>query len=881
MSEPTFTGWVRRRTTSVRVKVADAVAKTLITTAGISTILAVVGMCVFLVAVAVTLFLPGSVTPRSGAPALLDPDGDPPIHIALDEHETIGFAVFADGEAMVFDAASGRELERRRLFGDDTPTAMSFAPTGGDAIFGFADGTLRYGSLGFEPEFVEPSQIEPEYRSLTVGESRSRGEGIVQRTPTGSFRTQRFVAKLSDPVRISNASIHAVDLSMLSSGPILAAVDAERVFHVKAVTIIRNLMTRKETIRATGGSMELPAEIAGGRLPDHCLLEGRADSAILVWDSGRALRLDTRDSVEPKVAERFGLLDADGATITSIGFMIGKTTLLVGDSDGRLQTWFRIRPSDETDAAKLVDGSRLVLAHRLPGDSGVAVTSLASSSRTRMIAAGFADGSSRLYYVTNDRLLSECPPQDGQRGAISAIALSPKDDGLLTASRDGLFRWGIDVPHPQTTLGSIFGKVWYEGYEKPEHVWQSSSGTDEFEPKFGLVPLIFGSIKATFYAMLFGTPLAILAAIYTSEYLHPKTRARIKPAIEIMASLPSVVLGFLAALVFAPLVERAVPAILSAFIAVPFAVLVGAHLWQFVPTARATRLAAWRVPLAMLFAIAGVAAGFAAGPWLERLLFGGDIMGWLAWKPTSAGAQDSPFESPVGGWVLLLLPVASIAAWWIVSLAMGGHRRDAIARLGRGAAATAQAAKFLGGTGLCLGITFGVAWALSAMGFDPRGGVVDTYVQRNALIVGFLMGFAVIPIIYTIAEDALSSVPEHLRSASLGLGATPWQTALRIVVPTAMSGIFSAVMVGLGRAVGETMIVLMAAGNTPIMQWNVFNGFRTLSANIAVELPEAVQHSTEYRMLFLAGLSLFVLTFLVNTMAEAVRQRFRKRAVAL
>jgi phosphate transport system permease protein len=100
-------------------------------------------------------------------------------------------------------------------------------------------------------------------------------------------------------------------------------------------------------------------------------------------------------------------------------------------------------------------------------------------------------------------------------------------------------------------------------------------------------------------------------------------------------------------------------------------------------------------------------------------------------------------------------------------------------------------------------------------------------------------------------------------------------------VPTAMSGIFSAVMVGLGRAVGETMIVLMAAGNTPIMQWNVFNGFRTLSANIAVELPEAVQHSTEYRMLFLAGLSLFVLTFLVNSLAEAVRQRFRKRAIAL
>jgi phosphate transport system permease protein len=139
----------------------------------------------------------------------------------------------------------------------------------------------------------------------------------------------------------------------------------------------------------------------------------------------------------------------------------------------------------------------------------------------------------------------------------------------------------------------------------------------------------------------------------------------------------------------------------------------------------------------------------------------------------------------------------------------------------------------------------------------------------------------VIPIIYTIAEDALTAVPEHLRAASLGAGATPWQTATRIIVPTAMSGLFSAVMIGLGRAVGETMIVLMAAGGTAILDWNVFNGFLTLSANIATELPEAVQGSTHYRLLFLAGLVLFVMTFTVNTIAELIRQRFRRRAYQL
>ena len=135
---------------------------------------------------------------------------------------------------------------------------------------------------------------------------------------------------------------------------------------------------------------------------------------------------------------------------------------------------------------------------------------------------------------------------------------------------------------------------------------------------------------------------------------------------------------------------------------------------------------------------------------------------------------------------------------------------------------------------------------------------------------------------------ALGSDIRPLKDAALlemGLwvraGATPWQTAVRVVLPTAASGIFSALMVGLGRAVGETMIVLMATGNTPVMSWNVFDGFRTLSANIAVELPEAVKNDTHYRTLFLAALCLFAMTFALNTVAEVVRQRFRRRAYQL
>jgi len=429
------------------------------------------------------------------------------------------------------------------------------------------------------------------------------------------------------------------------------------------------------------------------------------------------------------------------------------------------------------------------------------------------------------------------------------------------------------VKHPEASFTALFAPVHYEGAAEPAHVWQSSSGDDAFEPKLGLMPLIFGTLKATVYSLLFGMPLALLAAIYSSEFLHPKARSRIKPTIELMASLPSVVLGFLAALVVAPLVEDIVPTVLVTIFSVPFALLLGARLWQLLPSRRAVALRRWRLVCILLSIVLGVLLAIWIGPASEGWLFAGDIKLWL----------DGQRGSGVSGWLLLTLPLGAIGvglanALWVTPLVRRklGHltqMRTALVDLGRYMVSTLGA----------LALAALLAWMLNEFAWDPRGGssFLGTYVQRNALVVGFIMGFAIIPIIYTIAEDALSTVPEHLRAGSLGAGATPWQTAVRIIVPTAMSGLFSAVMIGLGRAVGETMIVLMAGGNTPIMQWNIFNGLRTLAANIAVELPEAPKDSTHYRTLFLAALVLFVMTFVVNTIAEIVRLRFRKRAYQL
>jgi phosphate transport system permease protein len=346
-----------------------------------------------------------------------------------------------------------------------------------------------------------------------------------------------------------------------------------------------------------------------------------------------------------------------------------------------------------------------------------------------------------------------------------------------------------------------------------------------------------------------------------------------------MAGLPSVVLGFLAALVIAPLVEGAVASIVAAFLLLPIAFLLGAYLWQLLPSHVGLRLEGWpRFACLLATLLLAVLVATWLGPVVERVLFARNIVDWL----------NGNRGSGAGGWFLLFLPIFALLA----ALAMGRWVRPWLRSTTRGwtrrATALADIGRFAAGGLVVVLVAYGVATLVAAMGVDPRGsvpqggvGIVGTYVQRNALIVGFVMGFAIIPIIYTLAEDALSSVPFHLREGSLGAGATRWQTAVRIIVPTAMSGLFSACMIGMGRAVGETMIVLMAAGNTPLMDLNVFNGFRTLSANVAVELPEAVVGDSHYRTLFLNGLVLFAMTFVVNTIAETVRLRFRRMAFHL
>jgi phosphate transport system permease protein len=784
--------------------------------------------------------------------------------LGTDDDATLGWACTRAGEFRVFRLDDGSELTRATPWSSSAPTALARC-SGRGIVAGFADGTLRLGSLSLTASFPEEASVPEAARALAPGARVVCGERLYERTSAGPLRAQELALEPGTPTESgSAASVRHVDAVEPPGGPVLACLGDDGVLRVLHSTNRTNMLTGEETVSVEHGELALDLAAVGGA-PRWLALTGLGDCVFLVWEDGSLWRCDTRDPAHVRVVEKLDLLPVDGERVTALAFLIGRTSLAVGDSRGRVRVWFRVHPEN----AGTPDGVELARVHELAGD-GRAVTALAASARTRLLAAGYEDGAVRLFHVTSERRL--LTTQVGASpGAVRALALGPRDDRLIAAGAGALALWQLDVRHPEASLASLFTPVWYEGYPAPSLTWQTTGGSDEFEPKYGLVPLVFGTIKATFYSLLFGVPLALLAALYTSEFLHPRHKARVKPAIEMMASLPSVVLGFLAALVLAPAIEGAVPAVLLAAILLPFAACLGGCLWRALPVAHGARAERLRLPCVALALVVGAWLAAGLGPRAEGWLFAGDFRQWLTGSVGRAA----------GGWIVLLLPLVAVAVIAFVAGRvnpwLAARCRDATpARF-----ALYDVTKFLGAALATVALATALGLVLERLGLDPRGELFGTYVQRNALVVGFAMGFAIIPIVYTLAEDALAAVPDHLRAASLGAGATPWQTAVRVVVPTAMSGLFSAVMIGFGRAVGETMIVLMAAGGTPILDWNVFNGFRSLSANIATELPESVAGGTHYRVLFLAALVLFAMTFALNTLAELVRLRYRRRSVQL
>ncbi|HEU4365217.1 MAG TPA: ABC transporter permease subunit [Candidatus Krumholzibacteria bacterium] len=839
------------------VRAADRIAAVSISIGGVGTILAVSAVFLFLVSVVVPLLKRGDARPESG---LAVPAGARVLRVGVDEYRIAAWTLSADGVVRVFRLDNGDTVTTHTVVPPDSLTAVSYDVESGSLAIGELDGSLRLARVRFRTDFPPAAGIATDTATLAPGTVFEEGDALVEVMPDGTLRRQTLFIETDALLESAvPGPVRMLDHVGSGSAYVVAALGATDTTAVLRVDRSENEFTGEVSLQVERGVLSPGA----GDHPGHVLVTAGGAAVWVIDPDGMARVWNTRDVTAP-VPVVSGALAESGGRLTAVSALLGRQTALTGQANGSIDAWFtyEIAAFDTTAAAAALGSPR-----HFPGD-GAAVTALAASARARVFLAGYADGSVRVLQATSGKRVIDLDLGDA---TVDAVAFSPKNDGLVALAGGTLHHYDVDLGHPEATLRAMFRPVWYEGYPGPAHVWQSSSGTDDFEPKFGLWPLVFGTLTATFYSMLFGVPLALLAAIYTSEFIPPAIRPRLKTVVETMASLPSVVLGFLAALVIAPFVQRVVPSVLAAFAMIPALLLTAGYAWQTLPQETARRLSRFRLPALLAILPLAILISDALGPWMERAFFGGDMMGWLAGRTGSA----------FGGWFLILLPLSAVVVILLVGRMTGELIRNMASRSTRSRIATLDFVRFAVGAIATLMFAILGAAVLTSLGFDARGSMIDTYVQRNALVVGFVMGFAIIPIIYTIAEDALSAVPDHLRAASLGAGATPWQTAIRIVLPTAMSGLFSAIMIGLGRAVGETMIVLMAAGNTPVLEMNIFNGFRTLSANIATELPEAVRDSTHYRTLFLAALLLFLMTFIINTVAEIVRLRFRKRSAQI
>lgn len=712
----------------------DRLARYFVASGGISVIIAILLIFFYLLYVVIPMFGSAEIKEAFTYPA---PGEGETLHLGLEEQGTIGVRFTDKGHVVFFNTDSGNIILDKNL---DLPSRISSVASNLNfVVLGLEDGSVL--AVRYKFDLSYPDNV----RTLTPRLEYPLGETRLSLDETGRALTQIAIQLNDDGVGLA------------------ATTDDKRLVYARYLreeSFISGDITTELELRA-----ELPFEKDINAISltpglDH-LYVAKKEGVLLDYS------LD-EDGFGSDFSEyRFA------HEISRIKLLLGGSSVMVALANGEVQQWMSVRK----------EGGRELTFIRDFHENKQAITAIATEQQRKGFAVANTAGDITLFYSTSQRTLANI---NTAGVAIEQMAWSARAQHLIVVDRTNQVRiYKVHNEYPEVSWDVLWGKVWYEGYDEADYIWQSSASTNEFEPKFSLMPLSFGTIKAAFYAMLFAVPLAILGAMFTAQFMAPRMRQTVKPAIEIMEALPTVILGFLAGLWLAPYVETHLAGVFTLLLILPVGFILCAWLWGFV--ANKSTLEGWEAALLIPVVLLLIWVSMSLSAPIESVFFDGDMRSYMSNE-----------------------------------------------------------------------------WGLN-------------YDQRNALVVGLIMGFAVIPTIFSIAEDALFSVPQHLVRGSLALGATRWQTMTSVVLPAASPGIFSAVMMGFGRAVGETMIVLMATGNTPLMDMSIFQGMRTLAANLAVEVPEAEVFSTHYRVLFLAALILFLFTFVFNTLAEIIRHRLRKK----
>lgn len=728
-----------------RRKLLDRVASYGIAVGGGAVIVAVMLIFFYLLSVVYPVFRPVSLNAQINTQVALPAS---PLLSFLDEDGALITSVSSDGYVSVAQAETGEVLQNTILTlpeGVSARSALLLDSGSGRFVVGLSNGQLLIVAQTFKATFDVDNK-----RHLTPELSYPYGETAMELDTEHRPLVQLAGATGDDGFTVAGQ----IDDTHIA----VARYEQKENLLEDTTTLSASWQQQVETDSATMFLLVDPVQ--------QWLYTAAANGKLQAW-SIKAEGLTLQQSMS---------LTAADSSLTDLKFLVGGISLMAGDSTGHITQWFRVR--DEKNAIQLKQVRQFQLAHS-------PITHIVTEARRKGFVATDKEQHIGVFYTTSERTLL----RDQLDHEPLLLALNARANGVVTVTQQGqVHRYELLNEHPEISWSALWGKVWFESYEEPTYTWQSSAATNDFEAKFSLVPLVFGTLKAALYAMLFALPIGLAGAMYTAYFMSPQMRQVVKPVVEIMAALPSVILGFVAGLWLAPLLEENLPGIFALLLLLPVVLIGFGLLWHHAPERlRQCVPGAWQAALLIPIIVGFASLCFAASPVMEQWLF-------------------------------------------------NGNAREYITN------------------------TLGLGYA-----------------QRNSLIVGIAMGFAVIPSVFSIAEDAIFGVPRSLINGSLALGASPWQTMARVVLPTASPGLFSAVMMGMGRAVGETMIVLMATGNTPIMQANIFEGLRSLSATIATEMPESELGSSHYRVLFLAALVLFLFTLVFNTFAEVVRARLRRR----
>lgn len=858
----------------------------MITVGGIGTILVVLLVVFVLLANVLPLFRKSELSPLRSVVFPSVEVARSVMAFGVDEYSELAWVVRDDQSIDVYSLLDGSKIRTWQPGASSSGSENSSDSVGGvkvrvakvdsqqsSVLLGLEDGSVRIVFCGIAVAFRAEGELDPqllEKLRLAGGEGVLHEEVAYRRMASGLIRTVAFTeAKYVEPIALFEGPCELIDWTLRSESSglsdsqkgVFAASSAgdlafgtfERQAGGLGAKPKQLVNVYRYTALRSGVAAESSSQLSG------LMISGLGDTLLSIDDLGVMQRWKADGADLLVSVGQYKTVTAEKSQFSTAEPLLGRTTWAIGNRHGEVEA---------VAITAATSGQELRTIHRVACGSDPVVRLSGSPSQRLLAVAGPTSGLS-VVHMTSERMVASLA--DYSISPDSRLQFSKTGRELMVCGPERLDLLKLDSEYPEASWASFFRPLWYEGYREPQHIWQSSTGSVEGETKFGLMPLIFGTLKATFYSMLIAAPIAILAAIFGSEFLTPAWRSRFKPLIELMASVPSVVLGFIGAIVLAPIMRDSLFQVLLSVALTLFLFVLAAHFWMLIPISRAIPLRRYRLPLMFLIPPLAIMLASRISDALEGWVFGSSIQQWLT----------SPEQSSWPGWFMLGLFPALLVVLWLLAGPLEGTLQWCSKRLGCHGQAGWQLVLFLGGTILVLVTAMVFASVLQGMGWDARGTLVGPYQERNALLVGGILGFAIIPLVYTLADDALQSVPQHLRSASLGCGATVWQTTTRVVVPTAMSGLFSALMIGFGRAIGETMVVLMAAGNTPLMDVNPFNGYRTLSATLATELPEAARGSTHYHTLFLAALLLFIFTLIANSCAEWVRMRFRKRAFQL